>query len=254
LFLEDPESFTQGLIREVNLRFSQVSQDIIDLGDPAAFGIGGIEDQRTIRRDVPEGEDHIALFVGALVLDLAGIEIKIDPIHLNLKAVEDPVRLDVIKHVGLPEEDYVPVIGVNLFVNVLVQGGIAEIYGAAFTEIALEKGEKLIEEFFAELGERFQSGVDILFKMGKNTFGVVAGFDPHQVDETRFAFNLRADEDVPQGGEKLVFMKVAVGHIVPLPFVQYDDFTLMPSKKPVNLGENGKILGGRVRFYVDRLY
>jgi len=43
-------------------------------------------------------------------------------VHLRAHRVEEAVGLDVVEHVRLPEEHHVPVIGVDLLVDMLVGG------------------------------------------------------------------------------------------------------------------------------------
>jgi len=111
--------------------------------------------------------------------------------------------------VSLPEENDIPVIGVDLVVDILVTGGAAEVDGAGFAEVGLEEVVELIEEFLAEGGlEGFAGFVNVGLQAGENAPGVVAGFDLHQVDVTGVAFDGGADEDVAQGSEELLFVGV----------------------------------------------
>jgi len=114
--------------------------------------------------------------------------------------------------VGLPEQDHIAVVGVDLFVDLLVQGGVAEIDRAAFAEIALKEGVELIKEFFTKFREVFEGLVNIPFEFGEDPVLIVAGFDAHQVDEPGFPFDLRADKNISQGVEELSFVEMVLGH------------------------------------------
>ncbi len=105
---------------------------------------------------------------------LAGIEEKFHAIDLHGQAGEDAVGLDVIQHVRLPEQDHVAVVGVHLFVDVLVQGGVAEVDRAALAEVTLEEGVELVEEFFAEIWEGLQGFRDILLELREDALLVIA--------------------------------------------------------------------------------
>jgi len=114
--------------------------------------------------------------------------------------------------VRLPEQDHIPVVGIYLLVNILVQRGIAELDRAAFAEITLEESVQFIEQLFSEIGEGFQRRVDILLQQREHALLVVAVFDGHQVDKARIPFQFRADEDVAQGLEELLFKSFCIWH------------------------------------------
>lgn len=87
-------------------------------------------------------------------------------------------------------------------------------YGAEKTDklVDLEEGVELVEQFFTEIGEWLERGGDVFLKLGKDALLVVARLDAHQVDITRVAFHLCADEDVAQGVEELFFELLGVRH------------------------------------------
>jgi hypothetical protein len=141
------------------------------------------------------------------VLQRGDVKVKAETVHLHIHAVEETVGLDVVEHVGLPEERHIPVIGVDLFVHPFVKRGMVETDGAGFGEIAAEKGIEAVKEFLAELGERFQCPVNVFFQAREDALFVVAGFDAHQVDEAGLAFHPGANENIPQGVEKPLLLR-----------------------------------------------
>jgi len=179
--------------------------DVVGPGLLPLFRISHREDQRAVLAFLLEGIDQVALFVGFLVLQRGRIEKELLPVYLRFHALEQAVGLDVVEHVGLPEEHHVLVVGIDLLVDVLVQRRIAEVDRAALAEVAVEKVVQLLEQLLAEGRERLERLVDVVLKPGEYALGVVAGLDPHQVDVSGFALDLGPNEHISQGIEEFLF-------------------------------------------------
>ncbi|HJS18658.1 MAG TPA: hypothetical protein VJ785_07905 [Anaerolineales bacterium] len=83
----------------------------------------------------------------------------------------------------LPEQHHIPVVSVDLLINIVVLGSIAEINTSALAKVMLEEIIQLIEQLFPEtLLEGLAGSIDIFHKLGKDAFFKITGFDLHQVD------------------------------------------------------------------------
>jgi len=83
-----------------------------------------------------------------------------------------------------------------------------------WAEVAVGKVVELVEQFLPEARKRLERLVDVPLELREYTFGVVARLDPHQVDETRLALDLRADEQLPQGVIETLLALVCLGRRV----------------------------------------
>jgi len=182
----------------------QLSQDVVQLRFPPLLRIGDGEDQRSVLPLLFELVDDLPLLVGALVLQRGDIEEEFHAVQLHLKRAEQAVGLDVVEHVRLPEEHHVLVVGVHALVDVLMQRRMAEVNRAALAEIAAEEGIEFVEEFFAEFRKRHEGRVNVVLQPGEDAVLVVARLDTHQVDITRFAFDLCPDKNVSEGVVELL--------------------------------------------------
>jgi hypothetical protein len=106
--------------------------------------------------------------------------------------------------VGFPEEHDVFVIGIDFFVDVVVEGCVVKVDRAVLSEVAVEEGIEFIEEFITEGGILFEGVIDILFKAFFD-FGVVIGFNFHEVDKAACAFKLCTDKEVLECVKEFLF-------------------------------------------------
>jgi hypothetical protein len=97
---------------------------------------------------------------------------------------------------GFPEEHHILVIGIDFFVDIVVEGGIVEVDGAVLGKISVEEGIEFVEEFITETGVLLSGGVlNILFEQSFD-FAVIVRFHFHEVNEAACSFDFRTDEDV----------------------------------------------------------
>jgi hypothetical protein len=139
------------------------------------------------------------------VLQRGHIEEELLAVQLHVEILEQPVGLDIVKHVRLPEQHHVLVVGIDLLVHALVQRRVAEVDRAALAEIPVKEVVQFLKKLVAESRERFQRGVDVLLKLWEHALGVIPGLDLHQIDVARFPLNLRAHENIAQNIEKSCF-------------------------------------------------
>lgn len=138
------------------------------------------------------------------MLQRCNVKKELSTVYLHLHALEQAVGLDVVEHMGFPEQHDILVIGIDLLVDVLVQRRIAEIDRTALAEVAVEEVVQLLEKLIAEARERIEHLVDVLLKFREHAHGVVAGLDPHQVDVSGFAFDLGSNKHISQGIEEFL--------------------------------------------------
>jgi hypothetical protein len=68
--------------------------------------------------------------------------------------------------VGFPEENHILGVGIDSFIDIIVEGGIVEIDRAVLSEVAMKERVKFIEEFISEVGVLCKGTVNIFFETG----------------------------------------------------------------------------------------